>query len=118
MCQAYVRVLSLRSVVVPSILTVLLLYDAHPVRPSPALFPLQELGLLRDCWKQVSEGRGRVVLVSGDAGIGKSHLVQALLSHVEQEPHAHLEFRCSAYYANSPLYPVVALLPAVLGWSR
>ena len=71
-----------------------------------------------DCWKQVSEGRGRVVLVSGDAGIGKSCLVQALVSHLEQEPHAHLEFRCSAYYANSPLYPVVALLPAVLGWSR
>ena len=66
----------------------------------------------------MSEGRGRVVLVSGEAGIGKTRLVQALLSHVEQEPHAHLEFRCSAYYANSPLYPVVALLPAVLGWSR
>ena len=78
----------------------------------------QELGLLRDCWKQVSEGRGRVVLLSGDAGIGKSRLVQAVVASLDQEPHAHLEFRCSAYYANSPLYPVVALLPTVLGWSR
>ncbi len=90
--------------------------------PASAAAPLvgrsQELGLLRECWEQVSEGRGRVVLVSGDAGIGKSHLVNALISQLEQEPHAHLEFRCSGYYANSPLYPVVALLPTVLGWSR
>ncbi len=78
----------------------------------------QELGLLRECWTQVSEGRGRVVLVSGDPGIGKSRLVQALLTSLEREPHAHLEFRCSAYYANSPLYPVIALLPTVLGWGR
>ena len=77
----------------------------------PLVGRLQELGLLRECWKQVSEGRGRVVLVSGDAGIGKSRLVQALNSLLEREPHAHLEFRCSAYYANSPLYPVVALAP-------
>jgi len=84
----------------------------------PLVGRAQELGLLRECWTQVSEGRGRVVLVSGDAGIGKSRLVQALLASLQHEPHAHLEFRCSAYYANSPLYPVVALLPTVLGWSR
>ena len=91
---------------------------SHVSEARPLVGRLQELGLLRDCWKQVSEGRGRVVLVSGDAGIGKSRLVQALNSHLEREPHAHLEFRCSAYYANSPLYPVVALLPTVLGLGR
>lgn len=79
---------------------------------------VRELGRLHDCWKQVGEGRGRVVLVSGDAGIGKSRLVQALVSQLAEEPHSHLEFRCSANYANSPLYPVVALLPTVLAWSR
>ncbi len=66
----------------------------------------------------MSEGRGRVVLVSGDPGIGKSRLVQALVSELEQAPHTHLEFGCSAYHANSPLYPVVAMLPTVAGWSR
>src|SRR4029079_15925016 len=79
---------------------------------------VRELGLLHDCWKHVSEGRGRVVLLTGDAGIGKSRLVQALVSQLGEEPHGHLEFRCSANYANSPLYPVVALLPTVLAWSR
>jgi class 3 adenylate cyclase len=105
-------------------------FSAHDSTPRPPVLPqdsiearplvgrVEELGLLHDVWKQVCEGRGRVVLVSGDAGIGKSHLVQALVSRLGDEPHAHLEFRCSANYANSPLYPVVALLPAVLTWSR
>ena len=66
----------------------------------------------------MSEGRGRVVLVSGDPGIGKSRLVQALVAELEQVPHTHLEFACSAYHANSPLYPVVAMLPTVAGWNR
>ena len=88
------------------------------VEARPLVGRVQELGLLHDTWKQVCEGRGRVVLVSGDAGIGKSRLVQALVSQLGDEPHAHLEFRCSANYTNSPLYPVVALLPTVLAWRR
>ena len=79
---------------------------------------LQELALLRDCWQQARADRGQVVLVVGDAGIGKSHLVRALVSHLADEPHAYLECLCSALFANSPLYPVVALFPTVLGWSR
>jgi len=88
------------------------------VETRPLVGRSQELGLLRECWKEVSQGRGRVALVSGDAGMGKSRLVQALLSQLEREPHARLECHCSASYANSPLYPVVALFPTVLGWSR
>ncbi len=89
-----------------------------PVEARPLIGRLQELGLLRDCWKQVREGRGQVVLVTGDAGIGKSHLVRALVAQLANEPHAYLECRCSALFANSPLYPVVALFPTVLGWAR
>ena len=78
----------------------------------------QELGLLRDRWQQVTEGQGRVVLLSGDAGVGKSRLVQMLVADVEREPHAQIEIRCSAHSANSPLYPVILPFRAVLGWSR
>jgi class 3 adenylate cyclase/tetratricopeptide (TPR) repeat protein len=84
----------------------------------PLVGRVRELGLLHHNWKQVCEGRGRVVVVSGDAGIGKSRLIQALISQLGDQPHAHLEFHCAANYVNSPLYPVVALLPAVLEWSR
>jgi class 3 adenylate cyclase/predicted ATPase len=78
----------------------------------------QELGLLLDRWEQVVDGQGQVVLLMGDAGIGKSRLVQMVMAQVQGMPHTPLEFRCSAYYANSPLYPVIDLLPSVLGWSR
>jgi len=78
----------------------------------------QELALLQDYWDQATEAQGRVVLLTGDAGIGKSRLVQALLSRLEQQTHSLIEFRCSPYHANSPLYPVIALLPDILGWNR
>ncbi len=78
----------------------------------------QELGLLQDCWAQVTEGEGRVVLLTGDPGIGKSRLVQTLIAGVGSELHVLLELRCSEYHANSPLYPVIALLWNVLSWRR
>jgi len=78
----------------------------------------QELGLIRDRWEEVSEGQGRVVLLSGDAGVGKSRLVRMLLADVEREPHARIEIRCSAHSANSPLYPIIHPLRGALGWSN
>jgi class 3 adenylate cyclase/predicted ATPase len=85
---------------------------------APLVGRVQELGLLRDGWGQVTEGQGRVVLLMGDPGIGKSRLVQALIDDVASEPHALLELRGSEYHANSPLYPVISLLWSVLDWSR
>lgn len=76
----------------------------------------QELGLLLDRWRSVVDGQGQVVLVTGDPGIGKSRLVQAVSARIADEPHTRLEFRCSPYHANSPLYPVIDLLPEVLGY--
>jgi class 3 adenylate cyclase/tetratricopeptide (TPR) repeat protein len=88
------------------------------VGPTPLVGREQELGLLRERWEQVVEGHGRVVLLTGDPGIGKSRLVQSLIASCSTEPHVLLELRCSAQYANSPLYPVTALLPNVLSWGR
>jgi len=76
----------------------------------------QELGLLLDRWQSVVDGQGQVVLVTGDPGIGKSRLVQAVSARIADQPHTRLEFRCSPYHANSPLYPVIDLLPEVLGY--
>jgi class 3 adenylate cyclase/tetratricopeptide (TPR) repeat protein/ribosomal protein L40E len=94
---------------------------ASRVRGATSATPLvgreQERGLLRDRWEHATEGEGRVVLLNGEAGVGKSRLVQALLADVANEPHARIEFRCSAHCANSPLYPVVRLLKGTLGWN-
>jgi class 3 adenylate cyclase len=74
----------------------------------------QEIGLLRERWAQVTDGLGQVVLLSGEAGIGKSRLVQVLTEHVAAEPQAWLTpCQCSPYYQNTALYPMIDLLERV-----
>jgi predicted ATPase/class 3 adenylate cyclase len=85
---------------------------------STGLTPLvgreQEMALLRERWTQVKDGLGQVVLLSGEAGIGKSRLVQVLKEQVVTEPQAWLTpCQCSPYYQNTALYPMIDLLERV-----
>jgi TOMM system kinase/cyclase fusion protein len=74
----------------------------------------QEVGLLLERWAQVTEGLGQVVLLSGEAGIGKSRLVQVLTEQVATEPQAWLiPCQCSPYHQNTALYPLIDLLERV-----
>src|SRR5262249_11937377 len=74
----------------------------------------QETALLLERWAQVKDGFGQVVLLSGEAGIGKSRLVQVLQEHVASEPQAWLTpCQCSPYYRNTALYPMIDLLERV-----
>ena len=86
---------------------------------STGLTPLvgreQEVALLLERWAQVKDGLGQVVLLSGEAGIGKSRLVQGLTAHVAAEPQAWLTpCQCSPYYQNTALYPLIDLLERVV----
>jgi class 3 adenylate cyclase len=73
-----------------------------------------EVALLRERWAQVKDGLGQVVLLGGEAGIGKSRLVQVLQEQVASEPQAWLTpCRCSPYYQHSALYPMIELLERV-----
>src|SRR5262249_47819999 len=85
---------------------------------STGLTPLvgreQEVALLLERWAQVKEGLGQVVLLSGEAGIGKSRLVQVLMEQAAAEPQAWLTpCRCSPYYQHTALYPWIELLERV-----
>jgi TOMM system kinase/cyclase fusion protein len=75
----------------------------------------QEVQLLLESWAQVKEGVGQVVLLSGEAGIGKSRLVQVLKEQVATEPQAWLTpCQCSPYHQHSALYPMIDLLERVV----
>src|SRR3989449_4469641 len=75
----------------------------------------QEVALLRERWAQVKDGLGQVVLLSGEAGIGKSRLVQVLTDQVATEPQAWLTpCQCSPYHQNTALYPMIDLLERVV----
>ena len=77
-----------------------------------------EVTLLLKQWARVKEGVGYVVVLSGEAGIGKSRLVQVLKEHLVEERLTQLECRCSPYYQHNAWYPVIELLQRVLTGSR
>jgi tetratricopeptide (TPR) repeat protein len=75
----------------------------------------EELELLTRRWTQAKTGEGRVVLVWGEPGIGKSHLASAFAEGLEGEAHATLRFFCSPYRTEVALHPVIAHLEASAG---
>jgi class 3 adenylate cyclase/predicted ATPase/DNA-binding winged helix-turn-helix (wHTH) protein len=78
----------------------------------------QELELLLERWEQAKRGLGQVVVLSGEAGIGKSRLVRAMQDRLADEAYTRLECRCSPYAQQSALYPVIDRGRRLLQWQR
>jgi len=92
--------------------------DSTPRGRVPMVGRQHELALLRQRWQATREGDGRVVLVSGEAGIGKSRLLAELGAALEGEPHQRLICRCTPESQTSALAPLVELLDSLLRSSR
>jgi class 3 adenylate cyclase len=75
-----------------------------------------ELQVLRDAWREAAGGARQAVLLSGEAGIGKSALLAALRSEVAASGGGVAIFQCSPWRADTPLYPVLAYLQRQAGW--
>lgn len=73
-----------------------------------------EIEFLLQRLERTRNGVGQVVLLSGEAGIGKSRLMRALKERAIGEPTTELAARCSPYYQDSALYPVIAFFQRFL----
>jgi predicted ATPase len=67
---------------------------------------------------QAKQGEGRVVLISGEPGIGKSRIAQTVMERISAEPHTRLRYFCSPHHQDSALYPSIAQLERAAGFRR
>ncbi len=93
-------------------------FEALRSGTTPLVGRAEELDLLLRRWQQAKAGEGRVVLVSGEPGIGKSRLTAALLQRIESEPNTRLRYFCSPYYQDSALHPFILQLERAGGFAR
>src|SRR6516165_5001780 len=75
----------------------------------------EEFELLLRRWQRAKSAEGQVVLLSGEAGIGKSRLTAALLENLATEPHARLRYFCSPQHTSSALYPIIGQMERAAG---
>ncbi len=78
----------------------------------------EELDLLMRRWSKVIAGEGQVVLLSGEAGIGKSRLTAALMERLATEPHTRHRYFCSPQHTDSALYPIINHIQRAAGFAH
>ena len=78
----------------------------------------EELELLLRRWSRAKTGEGQVVLLSGEAGIGKSRLAAALLDRLADEPHTRLRYFCSPQHTDSAFYPIISQMERAAGMAH
>ena len=77
---------------------------------SPFVGREDETRLLWSRWERASEGEGQVLLITGEAGIGKSRLVRQFRKRLAPTPHLWIECAGSPYFQNTPFYPIADML--------
>ena len=93
-------------------------FQAHTQQLTPLVGRDEELSLVMRRWNQAKDGEGQVVLLSGEPGIGKSRIIQALHERVAEQPHIRLRYQCSSYHSNSALFPVIEHIERAAGFVR
>jgi class 3 adenylate cyclase/predicted ATPase len=85
--------------------------------PSPLIGRIAEMGLLLERWQLTRTGEGQAVLIQGEAGIGKSRIVDALSRQIGDDPHVRVICQCSPYHSNTALYPIARHLELAAGFA-
>src|SRR5499426_508665 len=87
----------------------------HPSGLTDLVGREEETELLLRRWSRAKSGEGQVVLISGEAGIGKSRLTAALLESLAPEPHTRLRYFCSPQHTDSAFYPIIGQMERAAG---
>ena len=90
----------------------------HEDTLTPLVGREEELELLLRRWRQAAAGDGRVVILTGEPGIGKSRLSAALQERLRSEACALAQYFCSSQHVESPLFPVINYLERIAGFER
>jgi class 3 adenylate cyclase len=90
----------------------------HKNRMTSLLGRDEELEVLLHRWRQAVNGEGCAVVLTGEPGIGKSHIILALQERLQSEPHSMLRFFCSPQHTHSALYPFVGQLSRAARFDR
>jgi class 3 adenylate cyclase/predicted ATPase len=94
-------------------------FEAHHMSGLTNLVGRQEeLDLLLRRWSKAQDSEGQVVLLCGEAGIGKSRLTAALFERLATEPHARLRYFCSPQHTDSALYPIISQIERAAGFAH
>ena len=93
-------------------------FEALRSGETPLVGREEELAILTRRWDQAKSGEGRVTLISGEAGIGKSRLTAAFYDSIENEPHTRLRYFCSPHHQDSAFHPVIGQLERAAGFAR
>ena len=93
-------------------------FDAlHPTGLTALVGREEESELLLRRWSRAKTGEGQVVLLSGEAGIGKSRLTAALLERLAGEPYTRLRYFCSPQRTDSAFHPIIGQIERAAGLS-
>src|SRR6516165_6447945 len=90
----------------------------HTTRLTPLLGRDDEIEVLSRRWRDATQGEGRVVVLTGESGIGKSHIALAFQERLQAEPHIRLRYYCSAHHTNSALFPFIGQLERAARFER
>ena len=90
-------------------------FAAHAVSFTNFVGRDQEVALLTDRWHQAVQGEGQVLVLLGEAGIGKSRIVEAFRQLVSNESHTTVRYQCSPYHIDSALHPIIRQLEHAAG---
>lgn len=90
----------------------------HSERTTPLVGRAEEFELLLRRWQRVKSGQGRVVVVTGEPGIGKSRIVVALQGHLQGDPHTRLRYFCSPHHQDTALHPLIGQLERATGFTH